>query len=156
DAEQLLEVVTEAQPDAIVHLAGQSSAGLSFQKPVETYQINVVGTWNLLEAVRRAAPSARVLVIGTSEVYGTQPEGSRAPESAPSQPQSPYALSRAAADAQTEVFGRRHGIAIVRTRSFSHTGPGQTDRFAIPSFARQIARIEAGQEEPVLRVGNLD
>jgi GDP-4-dehydro-6-deoxy-D-mannose reductase len=147
--------VAAARPDAVVHLAGQSSAAISFERPVETYRTNAVGTWMLLEAVRVHAPGGRVLVVGSGEAYGPQPEGSRVAEDAPFRPVSPYALSKAAADALADSFARRHGVAVIRTRSFGHTGPGQSPTFAIPSFARQIAAIEAGRAQPVLRVGNL-
>jgi GDP-4-dehydro-6-deoxy-D-mannose reductase len=147
--------VVAARPEWVVHLAGQSSAAISFEKPVETFRVNVLGTWNLLEAVRVHAPGARVLVVGSGEAYGPQPEGSRVAEDAPFHPVSPYALSKAAADHVAEAFVRR-GLDVVRTRSFGHTGPGQSPTFAIPSFARQIAAIEAGRAEPVLKVGNLE
>ncbi len=156
DAGALADAVAAAKPDAVVHLAGQSSAARSFEIPEETFAINAMGTWSLLEAMRRSAPRARVLVVGTSEVYGPQPEGTRVAESAPFRPVSPYALSKAAADAFAEVFGRQHGLDVMRTRSFGHSGPGQTPRFVIPSFAQQIAAIEAGRADPVLRVGNLE
>ncbi|HEY2956112.1 MAG TPA: GDP-mannose 4,6-dehydratase [Candidatus Eisenbacteria bacterium] len=154
--ESLAAAIAAARPDAIVHLAGQSSAALSFEDPVATFQVNALGTWHLLEAVRRAAPRARVLVVGTSEAYGPRPEGTRVAEDAPFMPVSPYALSKAAADALAEVAHRTWGTDVVRTRSFAHAGPGQTTRFAIPSFAEQIASIEAGKADPVLRVGNLE
>jgi GDP-4-dehydro-6-deoxy-D-mannose reductase len=144
------------KPEAVVHLAGQSSAALSFQDPVGTFRANALGTWNLLEGMRHAAPAARVLVVGTGESYGPQPAGSRVAERAPFCPVSPYGLSKAVADAFAEAAFQAHGLDIVRTRSFAHAGPGQTPRFALPSFARQIAAIEAGAIEPVLRVGNLE
>lgn len=145
----------EAAPAAIIHLAAQSSAAHSFHDPVETYRVNAMGTFSLLEAARRAAPQARVLVVGTGEVYGPQAHGTRVQEDAPIRPVSPYALSKAAADAVAEHYGRQ-GLHVVRTRSFGHLGPGQTTRFAVPSWCRQIAKIEAGGSEPILRVGNLD
>src|SRR5690242_8131873 len=156
DDASLVDAVRAAAPDAVIHLAGQSSAALSFEQPELTFRLNALGTWNVLEAVRHAAPRARVLVIGTSESYGPQPEGSHVGEDAPFQPVSPYGLSKAAADALADAHARHYGLDVMRTRSFGHTGPGQTPRFVIPSFAQQIARIEAGQAEPVLRVGNLD
>jgi GDP-4-dehydro-6-deoxy-D-mannose reductase len=155
EPEALAAALAAARPDAIIHLAGQSSAAFSFEHPVETYRVNTQGTWNLLEAVRRAVPRARVLVVGTSEVYGPQPEGSRVAEDAPFRPVSPYALSKAAADAGAEAYARVFGLDVVRTRSFAHIGPGQTDRFVVPTVARQIAEIEAGRREPKVRVGNL-
>jgi GDP-4-dehydro-6-deoxy-D-mannose reductase len=156
DAESLASATAASRPDVVVHLAGQSSAALSFEDPAATFQINALGTWNVLEAVRRAAPRARVIVVGTGEAYGPQPEGTRVSEGAPFRPVSPYGLSKAAADAFAEVAQRSGGLDVVRTRSFAHAGPGQTPRFALPSFAQQIAAIEAGRSEPVLRVGNLE
>jgi GDP-4-dehydro-6-deoxy-D-mannose reductase len=156
DPASVAAAVQVARPEWVIHLAGQSSAAISFEKPVETYRVNVLGTWNVLDAVRTHAPAARVLVIGSGEAYGPQPQGSRAGEDTPFHPVSPYALSKAAADQLADVFARRGGLDVVRTRSFGHTGPGQSPTFAIPSFARQIAAVEAGRAEPVLRVGNLD
>jgi GDP-4-dehydro-6-deoxy-D-mannose reductase len=150
------DVIARTQPDAVVHLAGQSSAARSFEDPAGTFQANVLGTWNLLEAVRRGAPRARVLVVGSGEAYGPQPEGSRATEDTPFAPVSPYALSKAAADAIAAAHARGHGLDVVRVRAFSHAGPGQGPGFVVPAFARQIADIEAGRGEPVLRVGNLE
>jgi GDP-4-dehydro-6-deoxy-D-mannose reductase len=154
--DSLAEAIAAARPGAVVHLAGESSAAQSFVDPAETFRVNALGTWNLLEAVRIQAPGARVLVVGSGESYGPQPEGTRVPESGPFRPVSPYALSKAAADAFADVAGRVNGLDVVRTRSFAHAGPGQTPRFALPSFAQQIAAIEAGGGEPVLRVGNLE
>lgn len=151
----LRSAIATARPDAIVHLAGLSSAARSFEHPEETFATNALGTWNLLEAVLQTAAAARVLVVGTGEAYGPQPEGTRVAEDAPLRPISPYALSKAAADAFAEVFARQHDLDVIRTRSFSHTGPGQSPTFVVPAFAQQIAAIEAGNGEPVLRVGNL-
>ena len=155
DAAAVARIIEAARPAAVVHLAGQSSAARSFEQPVETFRINVTGTWNLIEAVRAHAPEARMLIVGSGEVYGPLPKGTRATEGAPFNPVSPYALSKAAADALAELHARAHGLDVVRTRSFGHTGPGQDPRFVVPSFSRQIAAIERGGE-PVLKVGNLD
>jgi GDP-4-dehydro-6-deoxy-D-mannose reductase len=154
--ESLAAAVRGARPDWVVHLAGQASAGRSFEAPEETFRVNALGTWHLLEAVRAEAPRARVLVVGSGEAYGPQPAGSRVTEDAPFQPVSPYALSKAAADALARAHAARYDLDVVRTRSFSHTGPGQAPRFVIPSWAQQIAAIESGAGEPVLRVGNIE
>lgn len=153
---QAAAAVASAPVEAIVHLAGQSSAARSFEAPEETFRANVSGTWSLLEAVRAHAPAARVLVVSTSEVYGPIEPGTRAIESAPFAPVSPYALSKAAAEEVAHAYADAHALDVVRVRPFSHTGPGQTARFVVPSFAQQIAAIEAGRAEPTLRVGNLD
>ena len=156
DAPRALAALAAAPCDAIVHLAGQSSAARSFEAPEETFRANVIGTWALLEAARRHAPAARLLVVGTSEVYGTIEPGTRAAEDAPIRPVSPYALSKAAAEEVARAYAGTHGLDVVCARPFSHTGVGQSPRFVVPSFAQQLAAIEGGRAEPVLRVGNLD
>ncbi len=156
NAGALADALADARPDAVVHLAGQSSAARSFADPQGTFRANVLGTWGVLEAVRAAAPKARVLVVGSGEVYGPQDPDTRAAEDSAFRPVSPYALSKAVADELACEYARHHGLDVVRTRSFGHTGPGQAPTFVIPSFAQQIAAIERGGCEPVLKVGNLD
>jgi GDP-4-dehydro-6-deoxy-D-mannose reductase len=155
DSAAIEAAIAAAPPEAIVHLAGQSSAAASFEQPVETFAVNALGTWNLLEAARRAAPRSRVLIVTSGEIYGPQPEGSRASEDTAFRPVSPYALSKAAADAFGAIAAEG-GQDVIRARSFGHTGPGQAPRFVVPSMAQQIAAIEAGSGEPRLRVGNLE
>jgi len=155
DPESLARAVAAARPDFLLHLAGQSSAALSFERPAETFRVNAAGTWHLLEALNAQAPQARALIVTSGEIYGPQPDGERAAEDAPLRPVSPYALSKAAADAFAAITAER-GQDVIRARSFAHAGPGQDSRFVIPSFARQIAAIEARGLKPVLRVGNLD
>jgi GDP-4-dehydro-6-deoxy-D-mannose reductase len=154
--ETLVAALATTRPDAVVHLAAASSAAASFRDPTATFEINMLGTWYLLEAVRAAAPTARVLVVGTGEVYGPQPDETPVGEDAPFRPVSPYGLSKAAADAMAEIATLRFGLDVVRVRPFGHVGPGQTPRFFLPSFAEQIALAEAGRSAPLLRVGNLE
>jgi GDP-4-dehydro-6-deoxy-D-mannose reductase len=156
NSQDLRAIVAESRPEAIVHLAGQASAGKSFGAPEETFRVNVLGTMNMIEAARAEAPRARVLVIGSGEAYGPQPTGSRVAEAAPFQPVSPYAFSKAVSDGIAAALASAHDLDIVRTRSFSHAGPGQSLRSALPSFSTQIAAIERGEGEAVVRVGNLD
>ncbi|HXJ70875.1 MAG TPA: GDP-mannose 4,6-dehydratase, partial [Verrucomicrobiae bacterium] len=153
---QAEDAVAAAPLETIVHLAGQSSAAQSFKDPEGTFRANVNGTWSLLEAARAHAPAARVLVVSTSEVYGSIEPGTRAAETDAFVPVSPYALSKAAAEQLASAYAATHKLDVVRARPFGHTGPGQTPRFVVPAFAQQIARVEAGRAEPVLRVGNLD
>jgi GDP-4-dehydro-6-deoxy-D-mannose reductase len=150
------EVLAASRPDAIVHLAGQSSAAHSFEAPEETYRANVEATRRLLEAVREVAPRARIITVSTSEIYGPCEPGTLAGEDSPIRPVSPYGRSKADADALAESFAREHGLDVVRARPFGHAGPGQSPRFAIAAWAQEIARIEAGLAEPVLHVGNLE
>lgn len=156
DAPQAFAALAAAPCDAIVHLAGQSSAARSFEAPEETFRANVTGTWTLLEAARTHAPGARLLIVGTSEVYGAIAPGTRAAEDASIRPVSPYALSKAAAEEVARAYAGTHGLDVVCARPFSHTGVGQSPRFVVPSFAQQLAAIEAGRSEPVLHVGNLE
>ena len=155
DAAAVAAAVAAARPDAIVHLAGQSSAARSFEAPEETFKANVLGTWNVLEAVRECVPAARVLVVASGEVYGPQPEGSRVREDASFAPVSPYALSKAAGDALADAHARAYALDVVRVRAFGHAGPGQQPRFVVASFAQQIAAIERGGVDAELKVGNL-
>jgi nucleoside-diphosphate-sugar epimerase len=144
------------EPDAIVHLAAQSSVATSWRDPDLTYHVNYVGTRAVLEAARKRAPGARVLLVSTSDLYGSAEPGDEPfDEASPLRPRSPYARCKAAADLLGGVFATR-GLDVVRVRPFNHTGPGQTDAFVLASFARQVAAIEAGLKEPILRVGNLD
>jgi GDP-4-dehydro-6-deoxy-D-mannose reductase len=156
DHAQAHAAVAASPIDAIVHLAGQSSAARSFEAPEETFRANVSGTWTLLEAVRTHASAARVLTVGTSEVYGAIEPHTRASEGAAVRPVSPYALSKAAAEEVARAYAGTHALDVLCARPFGHTGPGQTARFVVPAFAQQIAAIEVGRAEPVLRVGNLE
>jgi len=156
DVSQATAAVAAAPVDAVVHLAGQSSAAKSFAAPEATFRANVTGTWTLLEAVRAHAPGCRALVVSTSEVYGPIEPGTRAAETHPFAPVSPYAVSKAAAEQIAAEYAATHGLDVLRARPFGHTGPGQTPRFVVPAFAQQVAAIEAGKAEPVLRVGNLE
>ncbi len=156
DADALAERVGRARPDAIVHLAALSSVSESFEAAAEVYRVNYLGARALLRVARRDAPRARVLLVGSGEVYGPGVAGAPGfDEAASLRPGSPYARSKAAADLLGARFAA-DGLDVVRARPFPHTGPGQPDRFAVSSFARQIAEIEAGRRAPLLRVGNLD
>ena len=140
DAAALGRAIAEAAPDAVVHLAAASSVGASWVDPTEPWRVNVLGTVNLLEAVRTEAAGARVLVVSTGDVYG-QADGIPTPETAPYRPMSPYAASKAAAELAAEQF-RHAGLDVVVARAFQHEGPGRDERFAVGSWAAQIAQAE--------------
>jgi GDP-4-dehydro-6-deoxy-D-mannose reductase len=156
DPDSVGQAVIDSRPAALLHLAGQSSAARSFGDPVGTFQVNALGSWHLLEAVRAHAPGARIVVVTSSDLYGPQPENTRTHESTLPRPVSPYGLSKAAADLFADVAASRGKLDVLRARAFGHTGPGQEPQFAVPAFARQLAAIERGEAEPVLKVGNLD
>jgi GDP-4-dehydro-6-deoxy-D-mannose reductase len=140
-AGELLESVRAASPVAIVHLAAVSSVGESWTSPGETWDVNAVGTVNLVEALLEARPAARLLLASTGEVYGRADELPTT-EGAPTAPISPYAASKAAAEIACEQAARAKGLDVVVARAFQHEGPGRDDRFAIGSWTRQIAELE--------------
>ncbi len=157
DAAAVDAVFDRVQPDRIVHLAAQSSVHRSWDDPAGTLRANVHGLLNVLEAVRRRRLLPRVLVVGSAEEYGVvQAEKLPVSESAPLQPASPYAVSKVAQAYLARQYFLSHGIPVVCTRTFHHTGPGRGEVFAESSFARQIAEIEAGRQPAVMSVGNLD
>ncbi len=146
----------EAAPDAVVHLAALTFVPDSVADPFAAFRVNYTGTFNVLEATRRLAPKARVLVVTTAHVYGAQQPGDPPfTEAAPLAPDSPYARAKAAADLLAVDYASR-GLDVVRARPFNHTGPGRPDRFAESSFARQLVEMALGRREPRLEVGNLD
>lgn len=149
DAPGLATVVRSAVPEAIIHLAGLSHVGESWKRPADYFQVNVLGTENVLDAAA-AWGQPRVLLASSAEVYGLVPED-RQPiaETEPVAPRTPYALTKAAAERLTV----RAGGTVARC--FNLVGPGQSDRFALPAFAAQLAAIRKGEQEPVLQVGNL-
>jgi GDP-4-dehydro-6-deoxy-D-mannose reductase len=150
-------VVRAAQPEAVYHLAAQSSPAQSMGDPWATIGNNLLGQINLFEALRSADLQPQVLVVGSSDEYGRpDPENVPTHEDVPLRPLTPYAVSKVGQDMMGFQYFAQHGFPVVRVRPFNHTGPGHDARFVIPSFARQIAEIEAGEREPVLFVGNLD
>jgi GDP-4-dehydro-6-deoxy-D-mannose reductase len=154
DADGVRAAVEDAVPSRIFHLAGAPSVDSSWQNMVPHLRANVLGTHHLLEAVRLATPRCRVLVVSSAQVYqiGDDPID----ESAALVPRSPYGLSKLAQDQLSLRATREDALDVVVARPFNHIGPRQRPAFAVPSFARQIARIEAGLAPPDIRVGNLD
>lgn len=156
DAEQVRRFIAEVEPDGVIHLAAQSSAGASFAAPRETFEVNVLGTWNLVAALRDEAPAARLLAITSADLYGPSTPDLPHRETAPMNPRSPYGASKAAQDLLVEMAAAAYHLKAIRVRPFTHTGPGQRARFALPAFAAQVAAIERGEHRPVLAVGDLD
>ena len=150
-------IVREAAPARVYHLAAAASVAESWRAPRATIDANLASTWNVLDAVRRHAPDARVLVAGSGEAYGpVPPERQPVREDELFRPQNPYAVSKAATDALAAFFSDAHGLDVVRTRAFNHAGPGQSERYVVAAFARQIAAAEAaGSEEVEIVTGDL-
>jgi GDP-4-dehydro-6-deoxy-D-mannose reductase len=157
DRDTVERVLREVQPAAIYHLAAQSSPAESLADPWATLSNNLLAQMNLLEALLSAGLRSRVLVVGSSDEYGkVAPSDVPTDEDVPLRPNTPYAVSKVGQDMMGYQYFAQHHLPVIRVRPFNHTGPGHDPRFVIPSFARQLAEIEAGLREPVLRVGNLD
>ena len=157
DRDALNGALEEARPDAIYHLASQASVAKSLDDPLPTIMNNVVGQVNLLEAVAAIVPEARILVVGSNEEYGlTRDDELPLKETRELRPISPYAVSKVTQDMLGHQYFATKQLNVIRVRPFTHTGPRQASLFVTPSFARQLAEMEAGLREPVMRVGFLD
>ncbi len=150
-------LLRDVAPDAVVHLAAVTFVPAAERDPVAAYRVNVGGTLAVLQAVRASAPRARVLVVASSDIYGAvDPADLPIDEDVLPRPTTVYGATKVAVDAMAGQWARAYGLDIVRARPFNHTGPGQSPEFVCSALARQVARIEAGRQEPVLRVGNVD
>ena len=152
DRDAVYRAVAELAPGQVYHLAGVAAVAGSWNDRVATLRTNTIGTEHLLAALERHSPAARVLVPGSALVY--RPHDGPLNESSAIGPLSPYGLSKLAQEMLAARYAA-NGSKVIRTRSFTHFGPGQDPSYAASSFAHQIARIEAGEVEPTLRVGDL-
>jgi GDP-4-dehydro-6-deoxy-D-mannose reductase len=154
DRDAVFRATAEVAPSAVYHLAGAAHVGQSWQFTLETYQGNVLATHHLLNALRVSVPDVRVLVTCSATIY--KPLDRPLRESDPLAPGSPYATSKLAQEMLAARAWEDDGTAVLIARAFNHTGPRQDPSFVAPGIARQIAWIEAGRQEPILRVGNLE
>jgi GDP-4-dehydro-6-deoxy-D-mannose reductase len=156
DADAVRSTLRDTRPDVVYHLAALSSVGMSWQDPGQTVNENVAASVSLLEALRREAPTARVVWVSSCQVYG-EPEHSPVEEDAPLRPENPYAVSKVAGELLAGVYADAHGLELVRTRPFNHAGPGQRDLFILGSLARQGAEARlAGASEIEVVTGSPD
>lgn len=156
DEEALTKALRQEQPQAIIHLAAISNVPRSWEIPEVTAEVNICGTIKLLKAMAVTAPEAKLLVVGSSDEYGlTAKAGVPLTEDMPCQPQNPYSISKYCAEQMALQLGKKYGLKVICTRSFNHFGPGQAKGFVISDFASQIAAIERGDQEPVMKVGDL-
>lgn len=158
DPYAVLRLLQEVRPQRIFHLASQSNVASSWVSPRETLINNITAQLNLFEAVRQMPhDDLRIHVSGSSEEYGMVfEEELPVTETNPLRPLSPYAVSKVTQDTLAYQYHKSYGLHIIRTRSFNHTGPRQSDVFVASNFARQIVEIEMGLRVPVIRVGNLE
>lgn len=154
--DQVETFLDQVRPDIVIHLAGFSHVGKSWEQPDDVMQANVVNSIILYEALGRVVGNAaRFLFISSSDVFGAPPpEHLPLTEQSPVSPESPYAVSKYAAELSLRVLHQRGGPELLIARPFNHSGPGQSPKFACPSFARQIVEIQEGHRH-VLRHGNL-
>lgn len=149
-------VLEQVRPDVIFHLAGQANVHQSFAQPEATLLQNTLPALHLFEAVRQLQQNPLLLLVGSGEMYGkVQPDELPINEQTAFRPVSPYAVSKVTQDLLGYQYYASHHMRVVRVRPFNHIGPGQSEQFVTSAFAAQIARIEAGLQEPLLRVGNL-
>ena len=135
-------MVEDVQPDLTFHLAAVSNVGFSWKHTALTYEINFIGSANLIEALAQFSPGSRIVLMSTAELYS---EGKL----------SPYSLSKKAMEMLGDLYINSKGMDILKIRSFNFSGPGQAKQFVASDFACQIAEIERGEREPVIEVGNL-
>ncbi len=158
DADTVGAVVEAARADVVFHLAAQAFVPAATAQPLETYDINVMGTGRLIDALR-GLPDARrpmLFFVSSAEVYGMH-EQSDMPltEHSHLRPGTPYAASKVAGEALVLASARTYGLRVRVTRAFNHIGPGQSDRFVVARFAKRLAEIAAGGD-PKFPVGNLE
>lgn len=157
DLSSMIQVIDQVRPDRIFHLAAQSFVPISYESPGDTFTVNIIGSVNLLDAVRNVGIDPLVHMCSSAEVYG-QVDESMVPitEDTPFNPASPYAVSKVGQDLLGNQYHISYGMKILRTRMFTHTGPRRGDFFAESAFAKQIAEVEQGIIPNPIKVGNLD
>lgn len=154
DKNNLNKIIQKWEPDYLVNLAAISSVSASWSIPAKTFELNVVGTINILESIKKYDPSCKVLLIGSSEEYIQKNRPLK--ETDEVNANNPYGISKIAQENVAKMYSERYGLNIVCTRSFNHIGPGQSDQFAIPNFCKQVARIEKSCKPGKIFVGNLE
>jgi len=157
DEGRMTNIFREVEPDWIFHLAAVSNVGYSWRNRRETLETNILGSFSVFDAVRKASPEARVLFVSSCDVYGVlSPIEHALTEEDVTPVVSPYAFTKISGEMLARFYSEIEGLDIVIARSFPHTGPGQTPSFVFSDWACQIARIEQEGAAPVLSVGNLD
>ncbi|HUN40910.1 MAG TPA: GDP-mannose 4,6-dehydratase [Acetobacteraceae bacterium] len=156
DRAAVLAAIGESQADVCVHLAGQAAVAAAQQDSDSAWQVNLHGTLHVAQAILQCLPQCRLVHISSADAYGSSfRDGAQLSEDAPLAPMNTYGATKAAADlALGSMVGQ--GLRVIRLRPVNHTGPGQTPSFVVPAFARQVARIAAGLQEPRLEVGNIE
>lgn len=156
DSENVNKIIEEIKPDKIFHLAGQSAVGVSWEIPTVTINVNVNGTINILEAIRKNKLKTRILIVGSSDEYGrVTPKDCPVTEEKDLKPESPYGISKKTQEEISKLYEKVYNLDIVMVRPFNHIGVGQGKNFVVSDFASKISEIEKG-ECNILKVGNLE
>lgn len=156
DTDAVFTLIHQVEPDYLFHLAAQSSVAVSWKHPQMTVDVNIKGSLNILESVRRLRKRPRILLAGSGEEYGIlPPEEVPVRENAYIHPVNIYAVTKACQNMAGRIYAQAYGMQVVMVRAFNHIGPNQSPVFVVSDFCRQAARIEAGRQEAVIRVGNL-
>ena len=157
DRDAVRQLIMDCKPDCVINLAAISHIPTAFANPELTWQINLHGVLHLLDALVELDSPCTFLQAGSGDCYGGAfRSGEAVTEHTAFEPLNPYSASKAAADMACCMYSNKPNLTVIRTRPFNHTGAGQTNRFVLPAFAEQVARIEAGLQPPVIEVGNLD
>ena len=157
DAQAVKKIVAQVQPDYLYHLAGSAFVPDAEANAILVYEVNLMGTLNVLEAVRSLFLKTRVLVVGSGEVYGAvSNEHLPVNEGHSLRPTTPYGVTKACADLAANQYATAYQTDVVRVRAFNHTGPRQSEQFVCSGFAKQLVEIESGIRKPLLHVGNLE
>jgi len=156
DVSALEACISETRPEACLHLAGIAFVPDAWNNPRNAFLVNTIGTINLLEALRNHMPACRMLVVTSAQIYGHRSRTHLISEADPPDIESVYAASKWAADMTTLLYAQRYGMQTMTARPCNHIGPGQSESFAVSSFARQLIEISNGRRESVIQVGNLD
>ncbi|MBU4480625.1 GDP-mannose 4,6-dehydratase [Patescibacteria group bacterium] len=150
-------IIGDVRPEEIYHLAAISFVPTSLKDPKLTFDTNLYGTLNLYQAVIEQKINPKILFVGSADEYGIVNEDDLPiKEGCPLRPMNPYSISKASADFLSYTYFKNYGLNIVRVRPFNHIGPRQSPDFVCSSFAKQIAEIEKGLKEPMIKVGNLE
>jgi len=154
--EEVRSVINETKPDYIFHLAAIAFVPSSWQDPQLTFEVNTIGALNIFNAVRSVGINPVIQIACSSEEYGLVHENEvPIKETNPLRPLSPYAVSKIAMDFLGYQYSQSYGLKVIRTRAFNHSGPGRGEVYMTSTFAKQIAEIELGLKEPVIKVGDL-
>lgn len=155
EREKVFDTIQALQPDIIYHLAAIANVGFSWKNQPLTYEINFIGSSNIIEALSQICPCSRLILMSSAELYGNCESRKCKETDTLASPKNPYSLSKYAMEMVGNLYQQTMDMDIITVRSFNFTGPGQSDQFVASDFSHQIAKIERDLQDPIIRVGNL-